>query len=72
MPHFGINQRSFPLPKVFALRRNGVRIAPFYCALNTVLLCGLRRIMHIVAEFLGMFCIICERIIDLSVTKISW
>ena len=46
MPHFGINQRSFPLPKVFALRRNGVRIAPFYCALYTVLLCGLRRIMQ--------------------------
>ena len=50
MPHFGINQRSFPLPKVFALRRNGVRIAPFYCALNTVLLCGLRRIMQAFAN----------------------
>ena len=46
MPHFGINQRSIPQSKVCALRRNGVRIAPFYCALYTVLLCGLRRIMH--------------------------
>jgi len=46
MTHFGINQRSFPQSKVCALRRNGVRIAPYWCALYTVLLCGLRRIMQ--------------------------
>jgi hypothetical protein len=47
MTHFGINQRSFPQSKVCALRRNGVRIAPFRCALYTVLLCGLHRIMQL-------------------------
>jgi len=47
MPHFGINQRSFPQSKVCALHRNGVRITPFYCALYTVLLCGLHRIMQV-------------------------
>ncbi len=46
MPHFGINQRCFPLSKVCGLRRNGVRHAPYWCAPYAVLLCALRRFMH--------------------------
>jgi hypothetical protein len=37
MPHFWINQRYFPQPKVCGLLRNGVRHAPFYCAACSVL-----------------------------------
>ncbi len=51
MPHFGINQRCFPLSKVCGLRRNGVRHAPYWCAPYAVLLCALRRFMHYI-----MFC----------------
>jgi hypothetical protein len=50
MPHFGINQRSFPRSKVCAFQRNGVRHAPFRCAAYTVLLCGLRRFTHTIEQ----------------------
>jgi hypothetical protein len=46
MPHFEINQRYFPHSKVCGFRRNGVRHAPFWCALYTVLLCDMHRIMQ--------------------------
>ena len=46
MPHFWINQRYFPQPKVCGLLRNGVRHAPFKCAPYSVLLCGLLRFLQ--------------------------
>jgi hypothetical protein len=44
---FWINQRYFSPSKVCGFHRIGVRHAPFGCAPYSVLLCDMRRFMHL-------------------------